>query len=629
MPIAVLGGACIGLLGGGGALAAGFYDFSLWSWLALAALVAVMIATLAAASGTPRPVLALPVGLATLSLVQFASQMWAESADQVLTEAHRTMLYAAVAAVLAILLRDPRARVALLGAFAGGALLVAGVEVVRLLGSPVPGDFVGGRLQDPVGYANGQAAALTMAVWPLLGLSEGRRAFEAVAVAGATVLVGLAVLTQSRAGLAAFALASLLVVALVPGRLRRGGLLAVIGVAVAVVSGSLLDVYDDGSSRAALPSEDVVHGAVRSLLLAAVAAGMAWAGLALALGRLAWSPGRVGRGTLVAVASAVALTTVVAAGPGAIDRLDRQWTDFRELRGVKPGGSRLTSGGGNRYDYWRVAVAQFAEHPLAGIGAGNFDRTYFLERRTTEDVRQPHSLPLQTLAETGLLGGLPLAGVVLTLLVACARTIRRAGLVPRLRGPAAAAIGGLAVWTIQAAVDWVHLLPSLTFGALGCAAALTWSGRAQANTAEPRRAFRPLIFAAAVLATASVGARIAADRSREEARAKLEQDPAGAIEAARHSLRLDDTALRSYFVLSAAHARLGRYAEARQVLERAAALEPHDFLPPALLGDLATRRGLHDQALRDYGRAQALNPRDPGLAAAVAGARQRASTSSG
>jgi Flp pilus assembly protein TadD len=44
-------------------------------------------------------------------------------------------------------------------------------------------------------------------------------------------------------------------------------------------------------------------------------------------------------------------------------------------------------------------------------------------------------------------------------------------------------------------------------------------------------------------------------------------------------------------------------------------------VPWALLGDLATRRGESRQAARDYARALALNPRDPGLAELVRGAR--------
>ena len=77
---------------------------------------------------------------------------------------------------------------------------------------------------------------------------------------------------------------------------------------------------------------------------------------------------------------------------------------LREPARRRSDGTRFLSGGGYRYDYWRVAWLEFKDAPLRGQGAGNYDDLYFSERRTTEDIRQPHSLPLQTLAELGLVG---------------------------------------------------------------------------------------------------------------------------------------------------------------------------------------------------------------------------------
>ena len=52
-----------------------------------------------------------------------------------------------------------------------------------------------------------------------------------------------------------------------------------------------------------------------------------------------------------------------------------------------------------------------------GVGAGNYDRPYFAQRATTEDIRQPHSIELQLLSELGLVGAallaLALAGIAL------------------------------------------------------------------------------------------------------------------------------------------------------------------------------------------------------------------------
>ena len=78
-----------------------------------------------------------------------------------------------------------------------------------------------------------------------------------------------------------------------------------------------------------------------------------------------------------------------------VDKLEQQYDDFVNLRVDQSDSTRFLSGGGYRYDYWRVAWLEFKDAPLRGQGAGNYDDLYFIERRTSEDIRQPHSLPLQ------------------------------------------------------------------------------------------------------------------------------------------------------------------------------------------------------------------------------------------
>ena len=58
----------------------------------------------------------------------------------------------------------------------------------------------------------------------------------------------------------------------------------------------------------------------------------------------------------------------------------------------------------NRYGYWKVALDVFADHPVAGDGAGGF-RVEWLQRRTVdESVVDAHSLVVETAAELGLVG---------------------------------------------------------------------------------------------------------------------------------------------------------------------------------------------------------------------------------
>jgi putative inorganic carbon (HCO3(-)) transporter len=69
-----------------------------------------------------------------------------------------------------------------------------------------------------------------------------------------------------------------------------------------------------------------------------------------------------------------------------------------------------------------TGLAMFTEHPLLGVGAGNYPNNYQkythlvgLELRSGE--RDPHSLYVQILAETGIVGAVAFAGFSILLLI--------------------------------------------------------------------------------------------------------------------------------------------------------------------------------------------------------------------
>ena len=66
-----------------------------------------------------------------------------------------------------------------------------------------------------------------------------------------------------------------------------------------------------------------------------------------------------------------------------VDRVKRQYKAFVHLS-PQPGSFRLISGGGNRYDYWRVAARTWVTEPIGGVGGGNYPEPYYRTRRTTE-----------------------------------------------------------------------------------------------------------------------------------------------------------------------------------------------------------------------------------------------------
>ena len=119
----------------------------------------------------------------------------------------------------------------------------------------------------------------------------------------------------------------------------------------------------------------------------------------------------------------------------------RQYDAFVHPRRPDEGGeataSRLLSGAGNRYDYWRISVERLAGRPGPGRRRRQLrpSRTSS-QRTTTEDIRQPHSLVLQALSELGLPG----LALVLAFLIAVVgwAVLRRQARSADLRAPNAA-----------------------------------------------------------------------------------------------------------------------------------------------------------------------------------------------
>src|SRR5260221_3920443 len=59
----------------------------------------------------------------------------------------------------------------------------------------------------------------------------------------------------------------------------------------------------------------------------------------------------------------------------------------------------------NRLHWWREAVRIFADRPAGGSGAGTFEIARTPVRRNADFVTEPHSVPLQILAGTRVVGG--------------------------------------------------------------------------------------------------------------------------------------------------------------------------------------------------------------------------------
>ena len=600
----------------------GFYEVSVWGPITLV-LLAVLLGLVVARPAVPStPALASILGLAGLWVWGLASTAWAESADQATLTANRWLFYAALFAVLVLLIRrDSVARAVIISATAAVVLLLGYLVVTALIGDG-PDLFLGSRLNEPLGYVNGQAGYLLLGLWPLIAAAEFARrpAVAGAALGTAVLLAAIVLLCQTRAVIPAIVISAAVILIFVPGRIRRIWALAFLAAAVAAVAGPLVDVTQGAGET--LPDASDLRSAVVGAIVVAVAAGVAWGVARHSVDVVRKrSPAAVQRAArrsgVVLVAFVLATAVVVAATADPLDRARREANAFTELRDPEPGQSRLTSGAGNRYDYWRIAWQQFRERPVRGFGAGNYDVAYFQERRTTENVRQAHSIELQILGELGLVGFALLGLFAGGILWGFARHTRG----DRGHGGqswAAVAAGGVFVtWLVHTSIDWLHLIPGVTGVALCSAAVLV--GPWQPRPARPGSRARTAVVMAGV-ALVSVGAifvgrSVLADHYLADGRDALRSDPHEALSDARAALDVDDEIMKAYYLESAAHARLGRYQAATAALREAVRREPHDFLPWALLGDLATRRGEPERARNYYARAAALNPRDPAIRA--------------
>jgi len=389
----------------------------------------------------------------------------------------------------------------------------------------------------------------------------------------------------------------------------------VTGGAVAVALPSLLAIYAQRGTGTGLPAPAVVSAAGQVVWLTSIAAGVVWS-VCCAWSTRASLPARRAAGMALACIALVVPVVAVAGVDRPAERASAQLRAFTSLEVDRAGASRFASAGGYRYDLWRIAARQFTGAPLTGVGAGGYAATYFAERRTPDTVRQPHSLPLQALAELGVPGGLGLLAFVGGVLWAALRR-RGAPAADHDRLVGVAGLGVFSAWLVHTSADWLHVLPGVTGVALVAAGLLL--ARDEAGVPRPRptsrrRAAAGLAVVVVCLLAASTGRQVGADHERRAARASLATEPAAALDHARTGLALSPASLDLHILRAAAEARLGDYDRARTALLAAAASEPHNHVPWALLGDLAVRRGEAATAREAYRRASQLNPRDPALA---------------
>ena len=451
-------------------------------WIGGLALVAAALLLLRT-SALERPAALFVGGLFGLAVWAGVTTVWSTSPDRSWQFTNRTLVYAAFG-LLGVLVgaRVSRARVA-----AAAALLLGAVCAWALLAKCVPARYADygrlSRLRSPLDYWN-ELALLADAGVPLALWLGARRRVEGVVLL--YLLVVTVLLTYSRFGVALACLAAAVWIVLTRARVESLAAAALAGGAGAAVFGvalALPGITSDGESRATRAHD----GWIFALTVLAGAAVVAGASFALKSREVA--PAR--RARIERVAGLAALALALAGLAVSIAFAGRIWNEF-----TNPGSqlansvSHLGSAKSNRWTWWQEAWHAFTRHPGGGTGAGTFELTNELLRRTPIVVDEPHSTPLQFLTEIGLVG-------FLLYLAAAGGALWGAWRVRRDAAGLALAIG-VGVFFAHAIVDkdWNYVA--------SCGPLLFVAGALLARPA-PERAPRRVLLAASAVAVALAG----------------------------------------------------------------------------------------------------------------------------
>ena len=565
-----------------------------------------------------RGVLLPLAALAGLGAWTAASLSWTESDERTLVEVCRVVTYLGLLLLVIAGLDRRTWGAAAAGAVAGALLVAALAAASRLLPGPFPRDPVfelsSRRLNYPFDYWNAVGAWGAMAVTGALSWSVSVAGpYTRALFLGAIPAAGLSIyLSYSRAAIAGLAVGVLCVLGLSRRRVLAAMHLAVAGAATAVVV--LVTRGEPGVAR----GTDGSGGGTVLLVLAGCSA------LCAAAAALAWRvraeelrvPPGAARVAVIAAAGCLLVAALVAAptlGPSA-------WAEFRES-GTQPSFSgdpaeRLGSLHGSRYSVWSEALDAYRDNPTLGTGAGTFEYAWNQAGRSPEFIRDAHSIYLEPLAELGW------PGAVLTLLflvaaaLLCLRAMRRTGSAAG-RGAAVALIAVLAVFLVQAGVDWMWEMTAVGAFALAGAAVL-WA-RLGGEGPPPRLPVAVRVPAAAgcllmclVLLPGLVSPSLVRESQRAAAAGDLRAAAAKADDAVASSPWAATPRLQRGLVAEAA----GDLRSARADMLDAIAREPDDWRLPLLLARIEAERGRPAAALRQFKRARHLRP-----AAAVFGPR--------
>jgi O-antigen ligase len=589
----------------------GGYFSQSWGWIALAFLIPTTTLVILDRATVPgRLRVALAVSMGALAAWIALSSLWSISSSASAREVERTLVYVALALAVALVLRRGDTTAVIAGGGIGASLVSGYALATRL----IPDRFdtyddpiVSYRLAEPLGYWNALGLLATIGLLVLLGFVAHAHRRAVVGTGGFLVplLATTLYFTFSRGAWIALGVGLLAMVALDPRRLR----LAWCTISVSLPAMACI-AY--ASQQDALTTEDAPVGAAarEGHRVAVVVVCAAAASTLLALGarvlaeRLPVTP-RTRRafdaGLVLAGLAAVAVVLVAVGGPvKGWDKLEQQFNT--DLVAAPDLNERLFNVSGNgRGELWHVALQAAKDRPLAGQGAGSFEYVWYEQRDLAIDVRDGHSLYLETLAELGIVG-LALLGAALSVLLLGGLRARRSRL-------AASGVGAFVAWAVASAVDWHWEMVGVTLTALLMAAAAMLASerhRSSALSSGARLALVGVTGTLSVLAVWSLVGNQALFAGRE---AIARKDWADARADARRAHELLPWSWEALVLLGDAEAGGGQREGALSAYRDAVDKDPENWVAWLRLARVA---GGAERAAA-YQRVHRLNPLERGL----------------
>jgi O-antigen ligase len=581
-------------------------------------LLGVTLVALGPPRSLPRPLVVALMLFAAYMLWTYLSIAWAEQQGAAVEGANRTALYLCVFALYCLWPLDSVGGRIVLGTLGLGIVGVGAVELIRIDGAADPaGYIVEGRIVEPAGYVNANAALWTVGLLACLPIAAGRdvpAVLRGLALGGAGLLGALALLAQSRGWLLALPLGVLAFLLISPGRVRALLVVLAIGAGMAAVIDPVLAVHDD-FSRAGLDA--LLADAAHASWVMAGALTLLGVGAALLDRRAEPRPRirsrrRLSQPVLLGIAvAAVGLGAAALVAADVPSRASDAWDDFKKGGQPEAGGSRFSSVGTYRYDFWRVAWDEFADNPVVGIGVENFQASYLRRGDSFEKPRYAHSLELGVLSQTGLVGGILLFGALGATLVAAARRLSRDG---PLRWVSAGGLAVFAYWVGHASVDWLWEFPALggaAFMALGLAAAPVAAPEAQSEARRPLGPAAALgVFACCLPLAVAVGAPWLSERQVQRALDEWRSSPGTALDRLDRAAGLNPLSPRPQLTAGTIAVNVGALDVAVDRFRAALRREPENSYALLELGVIASEQGRSAVAETYLERALELAPRD-------------------